>query len=72
MPLVKCPQCGQPAEWKDNPTRPFCSERCQLIDFGAWANEEYMVPAEEPSPSLEEADPNAGNPQDGTDHGLAP
>jgi endogenous inhibitor of DNA gyrase (YacG/DUF329 family) len=38
-------------EWTDaNPYRPFCSERCKLIDLGAWANEEYRVPAENASP----------------------
>ena len=41
-----CPNCSKPAEWKDNPNRPFCSERCKLLDFGRWANEEYGVPAE--------------------------
>lgn len=44
---MKCPTCGQPAEWQNNPNRPFCSERCKLIDFGKWANEEYRVPGEE-------------------------
>jgi endogenous inhibitor of DNA gyrase (YacG/DUF329 family) len=44
--MKKCPNCGQPASWQDNPHRPFCSERCKLIDFGRWANEEYRVPAE--------------------------
>lgn len=39
--------CGQPVEWKDNPNRPFCSERCKLIDFGGWINEEYSVPSDE-------------------------
>jgi endogenous inhibitor of DNA gyrase (YacG/DUF329 family) len=47
---MKCPTCGKPAEWQDNSYRPFCSERCKLIDFGRWANEEYRVPAE-PAPS---------------------
>jgi len=47
--VMKCPNCGKPAEWQDNPHRPFCSERCRLIDFGRWANEEYRVPAE-PAP----------------------
>ena len=42
-----CPNCKRPTAWQDNPNRPFCSERCRLIDFGAWANEEYKVPAEE-------------------------
>jgi endogenous inhibitor of DNA gyrase (YacG/DUF329 family) len=38
-----CPTCGQPVEWEDNPNRPFCSERCRLIDLGRWADEEYAV-----------------------------
>ena len=49
---MKCPNCGKPAEWQDNPHRPFCSERCKLIDFGRWANEEYRVPAG-PAPAAE-------------------
>jgi endogenous inhibitor of DNA gyrase (YacG/DUF329 family) len=51
---MKCPTCHRPTAWEDNPYRPFCSERCKLIDFGAWANEEYAVPAEEVAPSVEE------------------
>ncbi|HEX8775737.1 MAG TPA: DNA gyrase inhibitor YacG [Pyrinomonadaceae bacterium] len=43
---MKCPTCDKPVEWQDNPNRPFCSERCKLIDFGKWANEEYRVPDE--------------------------
>ena len=53
---MKCPVCGKPAEWQHNPARPFCSERCQLIDFGHWVDEEYRVPAEEAQPSAEEVD----------------
>jgi endogenous inhibitor of DNA gyrase (YacG/DUF329 family) len=53
---MKCPTCSKPAEWQDNPNRPFCSERCKLIDFGRWANEEYRVPAEPmPTDSEDEA-----------------
>jgi uncharacterized protein len=44
MPLVKCPTCGNETEYSGNEFRPFCSERCQLIDFGAWADEEYALP----------------------------
>jgi len=44
--LVKCPRCGKQAEYEGNEFRPFCSERCKLIDFGAWADEEYALPAE--------------------------
>lgn len=28
----------------DNPWRPFCSERCKIIDLGAWASDEYVIP----------------------------
>lgn len=48
---VLCPHCKTPSSLEDtNPYRPFCSERCKLIDFGNWANEEYAVPTEEPLP----------------------
>ena len=46
MPLVKCPYCGQETEYTGNEFRPFCSERCQMIDFGAWADGEYSLPAQ--------------------------
>lgn len=46
MPQVKCPTCGRTTEYSGNEFRPFCSERCQLIDFGAWADEEFALPAE--------------------------
>ena len=43
--LVKCPECGKSARLDDaNKYRPFCSERCKLIDFGALASESYAVP----------------------------
>ncbi len=46
--FVQCPTCKRSVEWsEENPYRPFCSERCKLIDLGAWANEEYRVPAED-------------------------
>lgn len=49
---VLCPQCGSECEFSAaNPHRPFCSERCRLIDLGAWASESYRVPvSEEPDP----------------------
>ena len=40
---MKCPMCGQPVQWNDNPDRPFCSERCRIIDLGNWASEDYRV-----------------------------
>ena len=48
---VRCPQCGREAEWsKDNPFRPFCSQRCKLIDLGAWADESHRLPVSDFSP----------------------
>ena len=41
-----CPNCGALTAWQDNKSKPFCSERCKLIDLGAWASEEYTLPAE--------------------------
>jgi hypothetical protein len=40
---IKCPTCKQWTEWQDNPSRPFCSERCKLIDLGAWASGKYRI-----------------------------
>jgi endogenous inhibitor of DNA gyrase (YacG/DUF329 family) len=53
---MKCPKCKKPVQWEDNPYRPFCSERCKLIDFGHWADEDYRVPAHDSRPSLEETE----------------
>jgi hypothetical protein len=44
---VKCPRCGRPTPWRDNPWRPFCSERCKMGDLAAWAEGEYAVPGED-------------------------
>ena len=49
MLLVKCPTCGTQTKYEGNEFRPFCSERCKLIDFGAWASEEYSLPVEQNS-----------------------
>lgn len=48
-PLVRCPQCGKEMPWDTrNRYRPFCSERCKLIDLGKWANEDYRIEQREP------------------------
>ena len=41
-----CPRCGEKSTWENNQSRPFCSERCKLIDLGAWAAEEHAIPGE--------------------------
>ncbi|MCL2297564.1 MAG: DNA gyrase inhibitor YacG [Proteobacteria bacterium] len=41
---VACPQCGATVVWTSaSHWKPFCSERCKLLDLGAWANESYRV-----------------------------
>lgn len=42
---VNCPTCSKSVEWnEDAKFRPFCSDRCRLIDLGQWANEERAIP----------------------------
>ena len=44
---IKCPQCGRFTFYTpENPSRPFCSPRCKLIDLGQWADEAYKVPVQ--------------------------
>ena len=46
--VVECPTCKAPVEWgEQSPYRPFCSERCNLIDLGAWASEEHAIAGNE-------------------------
>ena len=52
--VVKCPTCKKNVEWSTKSKfRPFCSERCRLIDLGDWASEKHAIP-DEPIPSTEE------------------
>ena len=54
MPKVKCPHCSKKTEYTGNEFRPFCSERCKLLDFGAWADGEFALPAESTALTEEE------------------
>ena len=45
--LLPCPTCRKPAPWTPaNKHRPFCSERCRLVDFGEWADERRRIPGQ--------------------------
>ncbi|NNC23513.1 DNA gyrase inhibitor YacG [Salinisphaera sp. USBA-960] len=47
----KCPICGTlVTPSTDNPARPFCSQRCQLIDLGDWIDERHSIPGDESAP----------------------
>ena len=43
---IKCPTCKREIEWSESPFRPFCSERCKLIDLGAWLSEKHAIPGD--------------------------
>jgi endogenous inhibitor of DNA gyrase (YacG/DUF329 family) len=45
--VVPCPTCkGESLYDVSNPFRPFCSERCKNMDFGAWADEGFRLAAD--------------------------
>jgi len=53
---VKCPSCSKAVTWSTESTyRPFCSERCKLIDLGEWASEGHRI-AGEPLPQPQQDD----------------
>jgi endogenous inhibitor of DNA gyrase (YacG/DUF329 family) len=57
---LRCPTCKREIEWSDQfPYRPFCSDRCRLIDLGDWLSEKHAI-AGEPveGPAAAGADPN--------------
>jgi endogenous inhibitor of DNA gyrase (YacG/DUF329 family) len=55
--MVKCPRCGKKTDITNNPYRPFCSERCKLIDLGNWLSGNYRIPTRE-SPADENQTPD--------------
>jgi len=60
---MKCPICEKPATWEGNPNRPFCSERCRIIDLGRWAGEKYSVsvPLKDVSENADQSEPDREN-----------
>jgi uncharacterized protein len=57
--IVLCPTCRKPVHWSEtNRFRPFCSDRCRLIDLGAWAAEQHRIPADERDDESESEDPD--------------
>ncbi|MGH7884503.1 MAG: DNA gyrase inhibitor YacG [Thermodesulfobacteriota bacterium] len=52
--IIKCPYCRQKTDWEGNKWRPFCSERCKMIDLGKWASEDYKVLENSPDEPFDE------------------
>jgi endogenous inhibitor of DNA gyrase (YacG/DUF329 family) len=48
--VPRCLACGRPISADRAAHRPFCSERCRLIDLGNWLGERYAVPDEATEP----------------------
>ena len=54
--MVACPACrGQSVYAQSNPYRPFCSQRCKNMDFGAWASEGFSVAAQAEADEADDA-----------------
>jgi endogenous inhibitor of DNA gyrase (YacG/DUF329 family) len=62
---VNCPTCQTNVIWAaTSEHRPFCSERCQKIDLGAWADESYSIAAvQQDEWELSDATQNKANPE---------
>jgi hypothetical protein len=59
---VDCPACGAKVIWSsESPWRPFCSERCKLLDLGDWAAERHVIPGN-PGDVTEEGAPDQSGP----------
>ena len=44
---MRCPTCDKIVSIEDNAYRPFCSERCRLLDLNSWLTEQYRVPVDD-------------------------
>lgn len=45
---VKCPKCKKKFNYYSSEFRPFCTERCKMVDLGHWFDESYAVASENP------------------------
>jgi hypothetical protein len=55
--IIKCPTCQKSVVWsEENPWRPFCSERCKLIDLGDWIEERHRIPDSADAPDSDSSD----------------
>lgn len=61
---VHCPACRKPVSWEDAPYRPFCSERCRLLDLGRWADGTYRVAGASAEPEAAAAIPASETPHE--------
>ena len=59
--MPACPTCKRPVP-KDGAFSPFCTDRCRLVDLGAWLSESYRIPTRPSEEEDEEALPRKPDP----------
>jgi uncharacterized protein len=59
--MIKCPTCEKEFNYYSSESRPFCTDRCKMIDLGHWFEESYSVPSETPVDDLEGHARNEGS-----------
>lgn len=68
-----CPTCQKEINWTESRYRPFCSERCKLIDLGRWASGDYRIPVhpedEEGNDASDQSEEKGAQSKDGSDQG---
>ena len=58
---IKCPRCGKETEMEGNPFRPFCGERCKVVDLGNWISGAYRIPEKRSDEdTVDESSPRKG------------
>lgn len=59
--IVKCPTCDKAVAWvSSSKFRPFCSDRCRLIDLGEWASGNRTIASDSEYDDVTDADINGG------------
>lgn len=62
---MPCPICKKEVPHTGNPFRPFCSERCKLIDLDNWLEGRYRIPDSSTGNQDDSEPPAEDNGEDG-------
>lgn len=58
MMEVSCPNCKKTVQWsQESKWKPFCSERCRMIDLGDWIDEKNRIADQESGMDFLSEDP---------------
>lgn len=53
---VKCPTCKKKFEYYSSEQRPFCTEKCKMVDMGQWLTESYTIEGKSNTVYIEDPD----------------